>query len=103
PGQRGLECRRQFGDVVRTKRVVVFEDRSDWHVQPRNRTPHARRNIFYRGGVNDRRPNSNDGARGSRSELLSRCEALEAVPLVRVIFSVTIRIYILTTSRSCAT
>jgi hypothetical protein len=31
--------------------VVVFEDRSDWHVQPCNRTPHVRGNTFYSGGV----------------------------------------------------
>jgi hypothetical protein len=31
--------------------MVVFEDRSDWHVQPCNPTPHVRRSIFYRGGV----------------------------------------------------
>jgi len=53
PGQRRLECRRQVGNVFRTKRVVVFEDRSDRHVQPCNPTPHVRRSIFYRGGVKD--------------------------------------------------
>src|SRR5215470_10254184 len=53
PGQRSLECRRQVGNVVRTKRVVVFEDRSNRHVQPCNPTPHVRRSIFYRGGVKD--------------------------------------------------
>src|SRR6516164_2620645 len=42
PGQRGLECRRQVGNVFWTKRV----DRSDWRVQPCNRTPHVRSNIF---------------------------------------------------------
>src|SRR5262249_40202234 len=51
-GQRGLECRRQVGNVFRTKRVVVFEDRSDRHVQPCNRLPPpVRGSIFYRGGV----------------------------------------------------
>src|SRR6516165_11230137 len=53
PGQRRLECRRQVGNVFRTKRVVVFEDCSDWHVQPRNRTPHVKSSIFYTGGVKD--------------------------------------------------
>src|SRR5262249_45800487 len=50
-GQRGLKCRGQVGNVFWTKRVVVFENRPDRHVQPWKNTPHARDNTFYIGGV----------------------------------------------------
>src|SRR5262249_39771495 len=40
--------RRHVGDVFRTKRVVVFEDRSDWHVQPCNRTPTRQKRVHAR-------------------------------------------------------
>src|SRR5262249_51147587 len=41
--------------VLWTKRVVVFEDRPDRHVQPHNPTPHVRGNTFYIGRVCDGR------------------------------------------------
>src|SRR5262245_55133293 len=55
PGQCGLECRGQVGNVFWTKRVVVFEDRPDRHVQPHHHTPHVRGNTFYIGSVCDGR------------------------------------------------
>jgi hypothetical protein len=55
PDQCGLECRGQVGNIFWTKRVVVFENRPDRHVQPWNHTPHARGNTFHIGGVCDDR------------------------------------------------
>src|SRR6516164_10635019 len=55
PGQCGLECPGQVGNVFWTKRVVVFEDRPDSHVQPYNHTPHVKGSTFYIGSVCDGR------------------------------------------------
>ena len=66
PDQCGLECRGQVGNVFWTKRVVVFENRPDRHVQPWNRTPHARGNTFHIGGVCDRRLDADKIKSGQR-------------------------------------
>jgi len=66
PGQCGLESRGQVGNVFWTKRMVVFEDRPDRHVQPHNHTPHVRGNTFYIGSVCDGRRTGYDKSNWDR-------------------------------------
>src|SRR5262245_66004664 len=50
PGQRRLECRGQVGNVFWTKRVVVFEDRPNRHVQTKITRRHWSGRDFAFGG-----------------------------------------------------